>query len=610
VIPPSPAIVQKMQRASAMLQSGNFGAARALLEQTVRAAPSFVEAQRLLAGALLALGERASAERVLRNAAATDPDWAPVQCALGELLLDSGRFDEGERALRRATAHGRRYPRATGLLARLCNASNRPADVLDLTEGLAQDPHPDCDLLHQRAVALVALRRHEEAVTVCRHIVTLTPDNAKAEFFLASALDLAGQPAEARQSASRAIAKGDTTPEARYLLARTLIAANELAQAETLLQGVVHDRPQFADAHNNLAQLIWVRSGDVATAAEHLDRALSRFPHDGALISVKMNLLDGAGDARTALAFFESLPEASHSDPGLLMAASRSALKFDAQRALAYAQRAQRFDRGLSAERTVINALLGVGDAAAALQRTESLLRSAPDDQHLIAMQTTAWRLLGDPRYARYCDYPGMARGWTIDTPPGWSDLRTYLADLGASLKRLHTTHAHPLNQSLRHGSQTAQNLLEIDDPAVRAFFAAIDGPIRRHIETIGQGTDPLRRRNTGEYRIAGIWSVRLRAQGYHTNHVHPKGWLSSACYIELPRAILSGAAADENADKAGYLKFGEPGYPTAPPLAPEYFIRPEPGLLALFPSYFWHGTVPFGGDDTRLTIAFDLVPA
>jgi hypothetical protein len=29
-----------------------------------------------------------------------------------------------------------------------------------------------------------------------------------------------------------------------------------------------------------------------------------------------------------------------------------------------------------------------------------------------------------------------------------------------------------------------------------------------------------------------------------------------------------------------------------------------------LFPSYMWHGTVPFGGDTTRLTIAFDIVPA
>jgi hypothetical protein len=31
-----------------------------------------------------------------------------------------------------------------------------------------------------------------------------------------------------------------------------------------------------------------------------------------------------------------------------------------------------------------------------------------------------------------------------------------------------------------------------------------------------------------------------------------------------------------------------------------------------LFPSYMWHGTVPFDApaDSTRLTIAFDVVPA
>jgi len=39
-------------------------------------------------------------------------------------------------------------------------------------------------------------------------------------------------------------------------------------------------------------------------------------------------------------------------------------------------------------------------------------------------------------------------------------------------------------------------------------------------------------------------------------------------------------------------------------------FVKPERGMLVLFPSYFWHGTVPFGGSDTRLTVAFDAVPA
>ncbi|MEO9213905.1 MAG: putative 2OG-Fe(II) oxygenase, partial [Caulobacteraceae bacterium] len=115
-------------------------------------------------------------------------------------------------------------------------------------------------------------------------------------------------------------------------------------------------------------------------------------------------------------------------------------------------------------------------------------------------------------------------------------------------------------------------------------------------------GDDPVRSRNTGDYRFNGAWSVRLRPDGYHADHLHPMGWLSSACYIALPGAVERG--------HEGWLKFGQPGVRTEPPLAPEYFVKPEPGLLVLFPSWMWHGTVPFSGDEPRLTVAFDIVPA
>jgi hypothetical protein len=29
-----------------------------------------------------------------------------------------------------------------------------------------------------------------------------------------------------------------------------------------------------------------------------------------------------------------------------------------------------------------------------------------------------------------------------------------------------------------------------------------------------------------------------------------------------------------------------------------------------LFPSYFWHGTLPFESDQPRMTVAFDALPA
>ena len=39
--------------------------------------------------------------------------------------------------------------------------------------------------------------------------------------------------------------------------------------------------------------------------------------------------------------------------------------------------------------------------------------------------------------------------------------------------------------------------------------------------------------------------------------------------------------------------------------------VRPEPGLMVTFPSYFWHDTVPLPEDNAeqRLCLAFDLHP-
>ena len=97
---------------------------------------------------------------------------------------------------------------------------------------------------------------------------------------------------------------------------------------------------------------------------------------------------------------------------------------------------------------------------------------------------------------------------------------------------------------------------------------------------------------------------MRLRSGGHHADHVHPHGWLSSACYIALPPTIGDGASARE-----GWLRFGRPGVKTVPPLEADHFVKPRPGLLVLFPAYMWHGVEPFVSDQSRLSVAFDVVP-
>jgi uncharacterized protein (TIGR02466 family) len=273
----------------------------------------------------------------------------------------------------------------------------------------------------------------------------------------------------------------------------------------------------------------------------------------------------------------------------------------DAVRYVAMARAADPGSRGVAQHGAILD--LAQGHPGEALAKLRAALVAHPDDQSLWGWAATAARAAGDPLYAELCDYDAVVGAYDLATPQGWPTLEAFLRDLGNSLKSLHPYAQHPANQSLRHGSQTLHLLTGSDDPAIRAFFAAIDAPVRQHMARLGKGEDVLRRRNTGDYRIQGAWSVRLRPGGFHQDHFHPEGWLSSAFYVETPDAAL------DSPQRQGWIRFGQPPYATIPPLPADHYVRPKPGRLVLFPSYMWHGTVPFTTDEARMTIAFDAVP-
>jgi tetratricopeptide (TPR) repeat protein len=594
-----------MRRVSAMLQAGKLRLAHGELETIVGANPRYVEALRLFAGTKQALGDAAAAEKLLREALEIDPRWTPTLATLGELLLNGGRYGEAESLLQRAAAGSPPYPRAALLLARYYNDSGRPAQALAAAAPLCVGGTPDAELATQHIAALIALGRQDEAVVVYRGAAAAAPDNLAAAHALAIALNMAKQHDEAERIARHALNRGHRTAALFNTHARSLIAQGAFDRAEAALRNCLQLEPCLVEAQSNLAQLIWMRTGDSAQATDVLDRALRRFAGDDALWAAKAAILQGAGDSRAAYSCLAAKASRADASPMLLVRAALAALEFEPPAALILAERALHAMPSNAAARTVLAAAqLGIGDARGALTHCDALLASAPDDQYLIALQTTAWRLLGDVRYAELCDYETLVVPHELEAPPQWPDAASFFADLKVSLNRLHDPHGHPLLfQSLRHGTETSQDLARSADPAIQALFGAFAAPIRHYLEKVGRGGDPLRRRNQGAWRFNGSWSVRLRTAGHHANHVHPRGWISSACYIELPDC-MSDARSRE-----GVLTFGQPSIVTTPALPAEYSVRPSVGMLVLFPSYFWHGTVPFSSDQARLTVAFDVVP-
>jgi len=559
----------RLQAAAGLLRQGRAAEAAPLLRECAQRWPASADARRLHGLALRDCGDLAGAESELRVALVLAPGSGPAAVALADLLLDTGR---AELALEAITP--------------LASARNADLNVLTTFAG-----------------ALKALGRLPEAIAAYERGVAVAPTSAVAEHNLASVLGDAERFAEAETTARRALAKGLDAPEVWLVLGRALMGLRRHDEAEAALRKALARRPDYVDAHASLIQLVWMRTGDTGRALAAVSAALRADPRNAGLVLRKVELLDYAGDqagAHAALAPLVSSPEA---EPGLHVAASRLLGRSDPARAVWHAGIAARALPGdYVAQSALCEAWLAAGDAAQAARLAQRLHERMPQNQHALGLLATAWRLLDDPRYAELYDFDQLVWTGRLDTPQGWSSLEAFLADLAVSLSRLHAFRTHPIGQSLRHGSQTSQSLTLSDDPVIQAFFTAVDGPIRRRLEALAPGEDVIRRRKTGGYRFNGVWSVRLSPDGYHADHLHPMGWFSSACYIALPSAVETG--------RQGWLKFGEPGVPTAPALGPQHFIKPEPGLLALFPAYMWHGTVPFSGDEPRLTIAFDLVPA
>ena len=598
-------LIEAMRRIDGLLRAGRFRAAHDQLETLVAANPGFVEGLRLLAGTRQLLGDPGAAEEILRRALSLDPNWTPTLATLGELLLGSGRGSEAVPLLQRAASGSPPYPRAALLLARYYNETGSPDRALEVAAPLCQGGKADAELAAQHITALSALGRQAEAVTTYRNLVAAAPNNLPALHALAISLNATGQFSEAEHVARLALTRGYETAALYNTHARSLTSLGAHEKAEAALRKCIERDPHLLEAHNSLSQLVWVRTGDLKQATASLDAALQTFGNDDALWATKAAILQGAGDARAAYACLAGRVARPHTSPTLLVRAGLAALEFDPATAQHLAERALRAQPANTPARTLLAAAkLGTGDAKGALGDCDLLLASAPDDQYLIALQTTAWRLLNDERYAQLCDYNNLVMPMQLEAPPPWPDMASFLAELRVSLNRLHDPRGHALLfQSLRHGTETTQDLARSSDPVIRALFTAFAAPIDRYLEHIGHGPDPLRRRNQGRWRFNGSWSVRLHTCGYHTNHVHPRGWISSACYIELPDN-MSAAGSPE-----GVLTFGAPGIVTSPTLTAEHSIRPGTGMLVLFPSYLWHGTVPFSSDQARLTVAFDAVP-
>ena len=80
---------------------------------------------------------------------------------------------------------------------------------------------------------------------------------------------------------------------------------------------------------------------------------------------------------------------------------------------------------------------------------------------------------------------------------------------------------------------------------------------------------------------------------------------MSGVYYVKVPEAVHDPARQRE-----GWIEFGRPDPRYTCVRDPRVkVLEPVEGQVLLFPSFFWHGTVPFDIEEERISIAFDVNP-
>ncbi len=236
-------------------------------------------------------------------------------------------------------------------------------------------------------------------------------------------------------------------------------------------------------------------------------------------------------------------------------------------------------------------------------RRLDHAQRVEPYNQEIWAYYSLLWRLTNPDRYAWLNQYDQFIQQHELKFN---GESGEYIARLKSYLLGLHSGTKEPLDQSVRNGTQSLDNLWRHKYPVIEELRSSLNHSIQTYIDSlVVDETHPFLKRIKKSYRVSGCWSVKLNNGGFHANHVHPQGWLSCCTYIALPDSV-----EESDATQDGWIKFGESSLGLGPRETISRTIKPKEGTCVFFPSFFWHGTNSFTAAEPRLTVPLDVEPS
>jgi uncharacterized protein (TIGR02466 family) len=441
------------------------------------------------------------------------------------------------------------------------------------------------------------------------------------------------------ESAIQALAglEGDASIE--VMRGRALNNLRRLVEAEAAFDRAVELAPGSSEAWHNLGHVRWMR-GDMAGAKEALGTAGNLAPddvrvwHKLGLIASEENhpeeaerllrlaleiddqpmvrthlatVLHKQGQDDSAEALLRSAAEELPGDPDVL---TNLAVVLQANDRLEEAETALRGALGAAPNDVRIledyaYLQLRLGAADLAIESTARCLSLIPGHAGALSIRVPALYAAGRADEADALQDWDLVREFHMDQL--LPDIA--MAELNSSLAEHVTGHPslrfEPAGHATRHGGHTA-DLFQGHRGPMNEFEDALEAALARYIDDLPADPEhPLNQRRPDRWQLTA-WSVVMNAQGHQLPHVHPAAWISGVYYVQVPPSVRGDDAGHE-----GWIEFGEPPAEFQMPGGhPVVKRHPVEGRMVLFPSWYWHRTIPFQSDTQRICIAFDVLPA
>ncbi|MGB3207757.1 MAG: 2OG-Fe(II) oxygenase family protein [Crinalium sp.] len=200
-------------------------------------------------------------------------------------------------------------------------------------------------------------------------------------------------------------------------------------------------------------------------------------------------------------------------------------------------------------------------------------------------------------------DYSELVAKYQFDSLEGWESIKDYNAALHKYI------YAHPTllkdrpGKPINKGSQTHEIFTD-NASVITALSEVVNHHLKNYLSNCSTNTKNNFFQDFPEtWKLSG-WAVVLEPEGFQNSHIHPESLISGVYYIQVPDTVK------QNNSGKGNLSFADLFIKKTADGQIDYTVKPEEGMLVLFPSYFWHSTIPFSGDKDRVCISFNVIPA